>query len=97
MIDVRLATEDGYPVADELARRSIPFFFSTGYARTDLPNRFKDVRVWRKPYESAELVEAIWAQCPHLKPPFRDAETEAQWLAISPSLPKTSASWKQQT
>ena len=49
VIDVGLATGDGYPVADELARRSIPFFFSIGDAPTDLPVRFKDVRVWRKP------------------------------------------------
>ena len=85
VIDVRLATGDGYPVADELARRSIPFFFSTGYAPADRPDRFKNVQVWRKPYESADLVEAIWGLCPHLKPPFRNAETVPDAITLARS------------
>ncbi len=59
MIDVNLAGEKSYPVADKLTQRGIPFAFSTGYGdhgdRTDLASR----PVLRKPYLTADLVAVI--------------------------------------
>jgi CheY-like chemotaxis protein len=55
IIDVNLAGENSYPVADVLSKRGIPFAFSTGCAdhgdRTDLDCR----PVLRKPYVSARF------------------------------------------
>lgn len=55
MIDVNLAGEKSYPVADMLTWRGIPFAFSTGYGdhgdRSDLDDR----PVLRKPYLSSDL------------------------------------------
>ena len=58
ILDVNLAGEKSYPVADALAERGIPFAFSTACGghggRTDLENR----PVLRKPYMRAGL-EAV--------------------------------------
>ena len=55
MLDVNLGGEKSYAVADALARRGIPFVFSTGYGdhgdRADLDDR----PVLRKPYLRADL------------------------------------------
>jgi CheY-like chemotaxis protein len=55
IIDVNLAGEKSYPVADALSGRGIPFAFSTGCgdhgARTDLDR----LPVLRKPYVLASL------------------------------------------
>jgi len=59
IVDVNLGGEKSYPVADALARRGIPFVFSTGYSdhgdRTDLEDR----PVLRKPYTRAALITAF--------------------------------------
>lgn len=61
MLDVNLGGEKSYPVADALARRAIPFAFSTGYGdhgdRFDFDNR----PVLRKPYLRADLI-AVFEQ-----------------------------------
>ena len=58
IIDVNLAGEKSYPVADALSERGIPFAFSTGCSdhggRADLDSR----PVLRKPYVRARL-EAV--------------------------------------
>ena len=59
IIDVNLGGEESYPVADALARRGIPFAFSTGYGdhgrRIDLQAR----PMLRKPYVRAALVAVL--------------------------------------
>lgn len=59
ILDVNLAGETSYPIADELARRGVPFAFSTGYGdhgdRADLNDR----PVLRKPYLHAALVAVL--------------------------------------
>ena len=51
VLDIRLADHDGYSVADDLIQKQIPFVFSTGYDPWLIPQRFKGVPLWRKPYE----------------------------------------------
>ncbi len=67
MLDVNLAGEKSYPVADALTRRSIPFAFATGGAdhggRTDLDSR----PVLRKPYVLAAMI-AVFEQLLNDKP-----------------------------
>ena len=61
MLDVNLHGEKSYPVADALARRGIPFVFSTGYGdHGDRPD-FADRPMLRKPYLQGHLVAALSA------------------------------------
>ena len=60
VLDVNLGEETSIPVAEELARRNIPFVFATGYGeRGMVPSAFSDVPILRKPYDAESLAEAI--------------------------------------
>ena len=56
LLDVNLGGEEIFPVADELARRGIPFVFLTGYGRDALPERFRDRPTSPKPYSAKPLL-----------------------------------------
>lgn len=58
LLDVSLRNEQSYPIADELAKRDIPFLFLTGYVSPDLPKAFVDRPLLRKP----ATVQALRAQ-----------------------------------
>jgi CheY-like chemotaxis protein len=56
VLDVNLGTATSAAVADALARRGIPYFFVTGYARAEvLPPHLADVPRLGKPVEPANL------------------------------------------
>jgi CheY-like chemotaxis protein len=55
VLDVNLAGEASYPVADELRRRGIPFVFASGYTPDSLRADFRDTPVLRKPYVSRDV------------------------------------------
>jgi CheY-like chemotaxis protein len=59
VININLRGEDAYPVADELARRQIPFVFATGYIASAIPTRFQDVSHWEKPFAMQEFSKDI--------------------------------------
>lgn len=63
IIDINLRDEPAYPVADELMRRNIPFIFATGYSAEVLPERFKEVPRWEKPYDLQLLVNDVARHC----------------------------------
>lgn len=72
MLDVNLHGEQSYPVADELARKGIPFVFSTGYGHHDERPDFADHPVLRKPYQQDHLVAALSALvAPSMPTPVR--------------------------
>ena len=50
ILDVNLAGQPSYPVAEVLRRRGIPFAFASGYAPSSLRADFRDTPVLRKPY-----------------------------------------------
>src|SRR3546814_4596601 len=54
ILDINLAGEAVYPVADDLAERGIPFLFATGYGATELDNRYAGHNLLTKPYRSEE-------------------------------------------
>ncbi len=56
LLDIKLPDEDGYSVADDLTQRQIPFVFATGYGATSIPDRFKTVARWEKPYDAEKVV-----------------------------------------
>jgi CheY-like chemotaxis protein len=68
VLDVNLAGEASYPVADELRRRGIPFVFASGYAPDTLRADFRDTPVLRKPYVSRDvrrlLAEVLGSRSP---------------------------------
>lgn len=59
LLDINLAGERSYPVAEALSRRSIPFAFMTGYHVDDLREEWQDRPVLQKPFLMAELVRVI--------------------------------------
>ena len=59
MLDVNLAGELVFPVAEILRGRDIPFLFSTGYGASGLPSEYADHQVLHKPYSQTELQQKI--------------------------------------
>jgi CheY-like chemotaxis protein len=57
VLDVNLAGETVYPVANLLAARGIPFVFTTGYDRMGLPERYAAVRSLEKPFALPEFFQ----------------------------------------
>ena len=55
LLDVSIAGKRVDPVADLLARRNIPFAFTSGYEQEALPERFRDRPLLAKPYVAAQL------------------------------------------
>jgi CheY-like chemotaxis protein len=59
LLDVNLAGERVYPVAEVLAARRVPFLFVTGYSREMLPARYATRPLVTKPFTPAQLVDGI--------------------------------------
>jgi CheY-like chemotaxis protein len=58
-LDVNLAGELVYPVAEVLAARRVPFLFMTGYGREMLPASYATRPLVTKPFIPAELIDGI--------------------------------------
>ncbi|MBJ9976603.1 GAF domain-containing protein [Pseudomonas sp. S75] len=60
VLDVNLGSSTSMPIAEELARRSVPFLFATGYGDTlSIAEHLRDVPVVRKPYDSASILGTL--------------------------------------
>ena len=59
VLDVNLAGELVFPVADALAGRRVPFLFVTGYSLEVLPPRFRDRPLLRKPCTPRAVIAAL--------------------------------------
>jgi CheY-like chemotaxis protein len=59
MLDVNLAGEASFPVADVLVERGIPFLFATGYGINGIEERYRDRPVLQKPFRASELAAAL--------------------------------------
>ena len=59
VLDVNLAGERVYPVAEVLSRRNVPFVFVTGYGPNSLPPEYADRPRLCKPFRIAELLGAL--------------------------------------
>lgn len=55
IVDVNLAGEPIYPVVAALARRGVPFVFSTGYGSGGIEEPYRDRPVLQKPFSQADL------------------------------------------
>jgi PAS domain S-box-containing protein len=59
VLDVNLAGEKIYPLAEQLSGRGIPFVFVTGYAADAIDDRFASVPVLQKPVDGPALRRAL--------------------------------------
>ncbi len=59
ILDVNLAGEPSYAVAEQLRRRGIPFVFASGYDPASLRADFRDVGMLRKPYMQHDVRQLV--------------------------------------
>ncbi len=59
VLDVNLANEQSFPVAEALRERGIPFIFATGYGSKGLTETFRDSITLQKPFEARQLEQAL--------------------------------------
>ena len=62
VLDVNLAGETSFGVADRCTERRLPFVFATGYGESVImPERFRSVPIVSKPYDEVALQRALGA------------------------------------
>lgn len=61
ILDVNLAGEPVFAVADALAARQVPFVFASGYDREALPERFRHIGLCQKPIDANAVLAAVQA------------------------------------
>jgi DNA-binding response OmpR family regulator len=59
IIDVSLGSETGYPIAEYLMKRGVPFVFGTGHGQGGLPPCFSRHKILVKPYEFDALGDIL--------------------------------------
>ena len=59
ILDVNLAGESIYPVAETLVQRRCPFVFSTGYGGAGIKDPYRDRPVVQKPFSQQDLRRTI--------------------------------------
>jgi len=65
VLDVELAGEPVYAVADRLQQLGVPFLFTTGYEATEIPDRYKLAPLFEKPIGISAILDAIEQQLTH--------------------------------
>lgn len=58
LLDVNLAGEYCFPVAQVLGERGIPFVFLTGYGEDAIPAEYRSMPRLMKPFRNSDLVRA---------------------------------------
>jgi CheY-like chemotaxis protein len=59
ILDVNIAGEKVFPVAERLQAADVPFLFATGYGRAGLEGQWLDRPVVQKPYTLDQIAAAI--------------------------------------
>jgi CheY-like chemotaxis protein len=65
LLDVNLAGQLVFPVAEILRQRNIPFTFSTGYGQSGIPREFGTYPVLSKPYSIKQLAQVVTGALSH--------------------------------
>jgi CheY-like chemotaxis protein len=55
ILDVNLAGEPSFPIAQALAEKGVPFVFATGYGSGGLPETWRDRPTLQKPFSHDEV------------------------------------------
>ncbi|KMO14055.1 response regulator [Methylobacterium sp. DB0501] len=61
ILDVNVAGEPIYPVAEAIVRRGLPLVFSTGYGGAGIREPFRDRPVVQKPFSQQDLKRTLIA------------------------------------
>lgn len=61
ILDVNLAGEKSFPIADALIARDRPFLFATGFGPADIVQRFPGILLLLKPYSGRALAQSLEA------------------------------------
>ena len=64
ILDVNVAGEPIYPVAEALVERKIPFVFSTGYGSAGIKESFRGRPVVQKPFSQQDLKRTLLEVAP---------------------------------
>ena len=59
ILDVNLAGQPTYTVAEALRARRIPFVFATGYGASHIDKAYDDAPILPKPFQQQDLARAI--------------------------------------
>jgi len=59
ILDVNVAGEPIYPVAEALVERKIPFVFSTGYGSAGIKDTYRNRPVLQKPFAQHDLKQKL--------------------------------------
>jgi hypothetical protein len=68
ILDVDLAGQMVFPLAEELERRGLPFIFASGYDKDIVPFRYADRRLLQKPFDDRSLESALFELVRHPLP-----------------------------
>jgi len=61
VLDIKLRDDMIFPVAEALRARGVPFVFTTGYNEQAIPDRYKDVARYEKPFDPAKVARALFS------------------------------------
>lgn len=61
ILDLNVAGEEVYPVADALAARGVPFLFITGYKASAISQKYRERPTLQKPFNPQVLKETLRA------------------------------------
>jgi CheY-like chemotaxis protein len=61
MLDVNLAGQASFPVAEVLRARGIPYLFATGYGIQGIAEAYRGAPVLQKPFRAKDLEESLRA------------------------------------
>jgi CheY-like chemotaxis protein len=59
VLDINLKGQAVFPVADALIARGVPFVFATGYDQSAVPEAYRDVPRWEKPFDPRRLAKLL--------------------------------------
>ncbi len=59
MLDVNLAGQTSFPIAEILVRRGIPFLFATGYGVKGIAEEYRSYPVLQKPFRMRDLAQVL--------------------------------------
>ena len=61
VLDVNVAGQHSFPLAETLALRGVPYVFATGYDESGLPDRWRGAATLRKPFLQEQVADALSA------------------------------------
>lgn len=59
LLDVNVAGQEVFPIAEALTARGVPFVFSTGYGESGLPAHWRGRPTVQKPFTDAAIRDAL--------------------------------------